>query len=119
MEDRTVHGNEVPCAHLDIRQCNEPVSISSYLPHRICAQCGIKGTTLLSAPPSSPTLFRRSDEFVTAISPREYRSIEKSFDVKRQEYRDRVFLLLEEAIKSKAISLGELGQVIKNHTPVR
>ena len=42
--------------------------------------------------------------------------IEKSFDVKTPEYRDRVFLLLEEAIKSRAISLGELGQVIRNHT---
>ena len=113
MEDKTVNGNEVPCAHLDIRQCRE--RFGSVL-HRICVQCGIKGTQHISAPPSSFGLFHRSGAFIRVISPQMYLSIEKSFDVKTPEYRDRVFLLLEEAIKSRAISLGELGQVIRNHT---
>ena len=109
-----------PCAHLGAVEISR--SHVRCIAHRICADCGEKAVLRPyrggTPQPVYPKLFQRPSLLVKIVTEEEYLTIERSFDVRTPEYRDRLFRLLEEAIKSNAVSLRELQQVIKNHAYV-
>lgn len=104
------------CAHVGTVEMNNSTPRAV---RRICADCGATAVAnrVKEDDPIviASVLFVRPEELVKKVSPEEYLKIEKSFDVRTPEYRDRLFQMLDEAIATKAVSLRELQQVIKDN----
>ena len=108
----TVHD----CAHIDTCEyisdsAMRDAKIYHSIPvtFRICRTCGQKDQRLR---PSNYhfSVLNRSSDFVTGITRDEYLAIERSFDKKKPEYRERVLRQLQEALRVGAID----GQDVLN-----
>lgn len=97
------------CAHLDT--CEYVGRGESGLPiaFRICRKCGEKDQ-VLNFSKFLFSVLNRPRDLVTKLTREEYLAIERSFDEKKPEYRERVLRQLQEALRAGAID----GQDVLN-----
>lgn len=102
----TVHD----CAHLDTCEYFESshhFCIGDI--HRICRTCGEKDR-IMNLDNYHFSVLKRPRDFVAQLTRDEYLAIERSFDKKKPEYRERVLRQLQEALRVGAID----GQDVLN-----
>ena len=109
----TVHD----CAHIDTCEyisdsAMRDAKIYHSIPvtFRICRTCGQKDQRLR---PSNYhfSVLNRSSDFVTGITRDEYLAIERSFDVKKPEYRARLMRQVREAVEARVLTADELREI--------
>lgn len=103
----TVHD----CAHLDTCEYSACYSGDYF---RICRTCGQKDQTPSLSHHHFSVLDRPRD-FVRRISREDYLAIERSFDQKKPEYRERVLRQLREALMCGAVNMANI-EVVKDHS---
>lgn len=112
----TVHD----CAHLDTCEyVSDEARRDAELHHlmtafRICRACGQKDQ-ILNVSNYRFSVLNRPRDFVTKITRDEYLAIERSFNQKKPEYRERVLRQIREVLDARVLTVEDARQILEDY----